>query len=157
MGGINNSMDMSLSSLQELVMDRETWHAAVVGSQKLNTTEWLNWTRDVKHFLRYWPFISLEKGLIGFFTVFKLGFSCWVLNILKVSRYFFPSSAVFSLSYEGSPRWKSIDHKLKGLFLDNFIPLVSGRYLSFGIPWWSVVRTLCFNCQGHVFNPWLGN
>ena len=39
MGGINNSMDMSLSSLQELVMDRETWHAAVVGSQKLNTTE----------------------------------------------------------------------------------------------------------------------
>ena len=43
--GVTDSMDMSLSKLQDLVKDREVWHAAVCwGCKESETTEQPNWT-----------------------------------------------------------------------------------------------------------------
>ena len=49
--GITDLVDMSLSRLQEIVKDREAWHAAVHGVTKSQTTKPFNITRAMSFWL----------------------------------------------------------------------------------------------------------
>ena len=81
--GITYAMDMSLSKVQKLVMDREAWYTAIHGVTELDTTEWLMVTQPpgetlTKCFTLLSPLYSILQRLSELLVCRRTEGSQWV-------------------------------------------------------------------------------